>query len=73
MASFVEQTGLYLPEVVKAAGEYLFHEIVAGAKFVTGGGANQLRNEFDSKLVQSGNEGVFAVSKLPATAWIDKA
>lgn len=54
MAEFVQTTALYPAESAQAAGEYLFHEVVADETFVASNEAARLADEFKKHLAAKG-------------------
>ncbi|MBA4148321.1 MAG: DNA repair ATPase [Verrucomicrobia bacterium] len=60
IAAFIEETPLYAKEHAEAAGEYLFHELSSGDKFVVSFEADKLVSDFRKHLVTKGCEDAFA-------------
>jgi len=64
---FAETTGLYPPERADAAGEYLFHQLVAGWPASVTREADQLVTDFHRHLSHNGAEATFADGRAALT------
>ena len=56
VAHFVESTKLYPASLALPAGEYLFHELIAGDSFIVTQEADRLSAAFEQHLVSKGRE-----------------
>jgi len=68
VADFARDTKIFAPEVTAAAGEYLFHEVIAADTFTTSHEAEQLANAFHQHLVVKGCEDDFAQARQALAA-----
>jgi len=65
---FAEDTGLFDSSDAAAAGEYLFHEVVAGKEFAISQEADKLVTEFDRHLTKKASEKAFAAARKKLAA-----
>ena len=59
LAGFIGTTALYPTEVIEAAGEYLFYELIDGETFVVSSEAHKLVADFRQHLARKGSEDGF--------------
>ncbi|HEX6863471.1 MAG TPA: DNA repair ATPase, partial [Thermoanaerobaculia bacterium] len=59
IGGFAAETRLFPPSLAPAAGEYLFHELVAGKSFVVSQEAGRLTAAYHQHLVTQGNDDEF--------------
>jgi hypothetical protein len=59
LRDFLKQTELYPEALTEAAGEYLFHELINGEKFVVSHEAHQLVTDFNQHLIAKTSQETF--------------
>ncbi len=74
LGGFVQDTGLFPPEVAAPAAEYLFYESITGDAFTVSDEAERLARAFRQHLVTKGSERTFvearqALAASPASEW----